>query len=175
MRSFIIITGLILAFGFLTPMLFAKTTTKQNVGPAALAAPVIKTVKPGAAISFAHELAAQPVLNKPILATLNMTHDYFSGELSIEINAPDGISLGATPVDHAFTLSGPGTISLPIRATAVVDGFHVIGIQAAWSDATGRTSRRAYTIPLSVGEPVAQKSTVSASGFVEMAAEETTE
>ena len=179
MRTTYITLGLFGLAAIVGPLAFSKPE-KQSVHLAQNSVTErgspIKTIKPGAAVTFSHSFADDLKRNSQNTTDLKISHNYFSGQLRVMLNPPEGIAIGQTDLERVFDLSGPGEIDLPINFSALADGFHVVGVYAEWTDGFNRKTGRAYSIPVQIGDDVVvSQKPLSNSGFVELPAEMTIE
>lgn len=136
-------------------------------------------IKPGAAVSFAHDYdgSAEPGVRETF--TLNVNPSYTSGNLELELSTSDGLDLRVASVQN-FEMSGK-TIAVPIEIYAELPGEYRLNMIATVGTGAPMSSIRAQSITIyagSVASALSEKSQVGSSdadaeAVVELRAEET--
>lgn len=109
--------------------------------------------KPGAAVRFAHDLKGE---NKPGQSgnfTLTITEAYNAGRLDITLSGNDGISLFGGSSAASFDMASDEDHTMNVYFDTSKAGRHYISVQASVVNENGQALRRAYAVPVIVGNP----------------------
>lgn len=135
-------------------------------------------VKPGAAISYSHNLKSQ--LNAGEIATfeLNLTEDYSDGTLQVSLSTEGGVSIASSATQFIFDMKDDGAHKVTISVAGNANGRHYLNVKALAVNLSGQSRPRIFSIPVQVGPVTEQKPNVDMKtmeddeNIIEMEAEE---
>lgn len=113
--------------------------------------PAHQTVKPGASVTFAHELRDAVDPGGSGVLELTIDEGYGAGELTLTA-ASGGLALAASSQSTTRTLANGSRHSWDIFFDAPAGGVHYIDVTATVTDENGVTTSRAYSAAVKVGD-----------------------
>jgi hypothetical protein len=114
---------------------------------------VMDTVKPGAAISLFHTKPGKMASGQFIPVALSIQEAYEGGEMQIEIEPSEGLSLFSGTSQKSFRMANADVHKLPLDVSAAQDGIYFLWITARALDQNKNiTTQRRFSIRLDVGE-----------------------
>jgi hypothetical protein len=117
----------------------------------------METVKPGAAISLFHTKPSKMVSGQFIPVALSIHEAYESGEMQIEIEPSDGLSLFSGSASKRFKMAQGSVHTLPIDVSASEDGIYFLSVMAKALDQDKNiNSERRFSIRIDIGEVTAE-------------------
>lgn len=126
-------------------------STKQRL-------PEQRTVKPGAAITFSHEMVGKPNIGQRATVRVNMIHGYAEGQMDLQATTDESISLGLNSQSKTVILSEPGTVTWDLDYLPTQEGKKYINVLATVTSDNGLAMGRSYAIRVNTGEAIQQKS-----------------
>lgn len=137
-------------------------------------------IKPGAAIAMTHDYDGQTQSGHIEQFTATLEHIYENGFLTLTLNASDGLDLISDSNAQTVSATPGSTISVPIQISSIQNGQHYIGLDIVYEDFAGAQSRRALSIPITIGDKADNKpnvkseplDSISSKGLVIMTAHE---
>jgi len=135
-------------------------------------------VKPGASISYSHNLKSQLSAGETTTFKLILNESYDDGQLSADLNTEGDISLFASSTQMRSEMSGRTSHEMDVSFTANSNGRHYINVEAWAKSPSGESQPRIFSIPVQVGPVTAQKPNVnmktleSGENIIEMEAQE---
>lgn len=137
-------------------------------------------IKPGAAVSMTHDYDGQTQSGHIEQFTATLEHIYENGFLTVTLNASDSIDLISDSSAQTVSLASGSDIFVPIQFSSIQNGQHYIGLDIIYEDFGGAQSRRALSVPITIGDKADNKPTakseplaaMSSKGFVIMTAHE---
>ncbi|MGB0907501.1 MAG: hypothetical protein ACPGVT_08410 [Maricaulaceae bacterium] len=109
-------------------------------------------MKPGAALSFSHDMKAAIEPGDSGSFTLTIQDAYAAGQLEIKAIGDKGLRLYAASSGARFDLAGD-THTMNVHFDSSTAGRHYVSFQASVTTDTGQVTRRAYAVPVVVGDP----------------------
>jgi len=134
--------------------------------------------KPGAAVSYAHNLKPQLSVGETVTFTLTLDESYNAGNLTVNLGVDGAITLFPTSGQTSFDMASGASHDMDISFTANSNGRHYINVQAQAIDGSGDSKPRIFSIPVQVGQQITQKinpnmkTMDSGQNVIEMEAEE---
>ena len=113
-------------------------------------------IKPGAGIGYTHDLKSQYNLGETVTFQLNLGESYDVGTMRVTITA-EGVQLLTGEGLTAFDMSAGGEHEKTVSFNTSSNGRHYINVQAFADVGDGNPLSRAFSIPVQVGAPTAQK------------------
>lgn len=113
-------------------------------------------IKPGAAIGHSHDLKKNYAIGDTATFTLKLGESYAAGTLRVNITG-EGVDILATSGPTSFDMASGDGHEMLISFTANANGRHYINVQAAADVGDGNAMMRAFSLPVQVGTPTAQK------------------
>lgn len=109
-------------------------------------------VKPGAAVSYSHNLKSSLRAGEMATFELNLGESYNNGTLNVSLATEGDIQLVATPTKASFDMAAGNSHIMNISVTGG-NGRHYINVQAV----TDAGESRIFGIPVQVGPQLAMK------------------
>lgn len=131
----------------------SHSETIKQINPAASYSAPPSYLKPGASVSYSHNLKPSLALGETQTFQLILDEAYNSGWLDVKIAGEGAISL-YTPADQLqMDMSDGHSHVIDITVTANANGRHYINVHAV----TDKGEPRIFGIGVQVGPPIAQK------------------
>jgi len=112
--------------------------------------------KPGASVTYAHNLKSQLSVGENATFTLTLSEAYNAGNLMVSLGVDGGIVLFPTSTQASFDMASGDSHDMDVSFTANANGRHYINVRAQAIDGAGDSMPRIFSIPVQVG-PVAAK------------------
>jgi len=119
--------------------------------------PIMRTVKPGAALTFTHSFQGEPRNGQQGTVTLSVVHRYKNGVIDLQAAGDDGVAVSAATTSKTSTIVSPGVIRWNIEYTPIGADAGYINVIARLSRNSGRTLSRSYAIRVSTNQGTQQK------------------
>jgi len=113
--------------------------------------------KPGASVSYSHNLKSQVSVGEAVTFTLRLSESYNQGQLIANLGSEGGIALFPSSTQASFDMSTGSGHKMDVFFTANSSGRHYINVQAQAIEASGQAQPRIFSIPVQVGPATAQK------------------
>jgi len=133
--------------------------------------PAISTVKPGASVTFSHDLSGKVAAGENGAVTVTVNEGYPSGTLHLKATGDPGLSVFGAEVTAQKDMSLGTTHTWRLDYAAENDGLYYINVLAQVEMADGLQESRAYAIRVEVGDWQAAQAKVQAANPVEMQAD----
>ena len=117
----------------------------------ALAAPYT-TVKPGASVTFSHDLIEAVEVGANGAVTLTINEGYPDGTLRLEASGQDGLEVFGAETSATKDMSLGTTHQWRIDFRGDADGVHYLNVLATAEPTGGITESRAYAVRVNVGD-----------------------
>jgi len=114
-------------------------------------------VKPGASISYSHNLKSQLSAGETAVFKLTLGESYDEGQLTVNVTAEGDISLFASSTQARFDMASGTSHDMDISVTANTNGRHYINVDAWAESPSGESQPRIFSIPVQVGPVTKQK------------------
>ncbi|MEP3889264.1 MAG: hypothetical protein ABJN69_02285 [Hellea sp.] len=141
-------------------------------------APSDSYFKPGAAVSYSHNLKSQMAAGETATFKLTLDEPYKAGQLSVNLTPDGDLTLFPSSTQASFDMREDGPHEMTISFTANSNGRYYINVEALAVNSSGQSRPRIFSIPVQVGAAIAQKPNVdmktmeSGENIIEMEAEE---
>ena len=117
-------------------------------------------LKPGAAVSYSHNLKSQMNLGETATFKLTLDEPYKAGQLSVNLTPDGDLSLFQSSTQARFDMGEDGPHEMNISFTANANGRHYINVEALAVNPSGQSRPRIFSIPVQVGAMTEQKPNV---------------
>lgn len=114
-------------------------------------------LKPGASITYSHNLKSQLSTDETTTFNLSLGESYSDGELKVSLSVDGGIELFATSTQAEFDMTSAISHDMNVSFTAKSNGRHYINVEALAVSPSGQSQPRVFSIPVQVGPVTAQK------------------
>lgn len=149
----------IISVGALTVSMFLTTACAANSGEgAALEKKQLNNyLKPGASISYSHNLKSQISVGEAATFKLSLNEAYKAGDLTVNLTADGDLVLFPTSTQARFDMGEDGPHEMNISFTANSNGRYYINVEALAVNPSGQSRPRIFSIPVQVGAVAVQK------------------
>lgn len=136
-------------------------------------------LKPGASVTYSHNLKSQLSVGETVDFKLVLGESYNQGQLDVRLSTEGDIGLFPTSTQASFDMTEEANHEMNVSFVANSNGRHYINVQALAFNPSGQSRPRIFSIPVQVGPITAQKPDpnmkIMESGekIIEMEAEET--
>lgn len=117
-------------------------------------------LKPGAAVTYSHNLKSQFAIGETASFKLTLDEPYKAGQLSVGLTADGDLTLFPTSTQASFDMGEDGPHEMNVSFTANANGRHYINVEALAVNSSGQSRPRIFSIPVQVGAVTAQKPNV---------------
>jgi len=114
-------------------------------------------LKPGASVTYNHNLKSQLSVGESTTFKLSLGESYTDGELKVSLSADGDIRLFATSTQAEFNMASTTSHDMNVSFTANSNGRHYINVQALAVSPSGQSQPRIFSIPIQVGPAAPQK------------------
>ena len=135
-------------------------------------------LKPGAAVTYSHNLKSQISVGETATFKLTLDEPYKAGDLKVSLTTDGDITLFSTSTQGRFDMGEDGPHEMNISLTANSNGRHYINVEALAVNPSGQSQPRIFSIPVQVGAVTTQKPNAdmktmeNGENIIEMKAEE---
>ena len=135
-------------------------------------------LKPGAAITYSHDLKSNLSPGQAVTFKLVLSERYAAGNMAATVTGEGDINFFSSAPSATFDLSDGPDHEMLISFTANSNGRHYINVEALATDVSGQSQPRIFSIPVQVGSPTAQKpnaamkTAIDGESIIEMEAQE---
>jgi len=135
-------------------------------------------MKPGASISYEHNLPADIEPGQTVVFQLTLDEGYNGGNMSVDIKGEGDIQIFPSSARANFDMSSGASHVMDVSVTVGSSGRHYLNVQALANTGQGQTMPRIFSIPVQSGptkamEPHEKMSkTTSGENIIVMEAEE---
>lgn len=130
--------------------------------------PAISTVKPGASVTFSHEVSGPLDAGDTGSVTLTVNEGYPVGILHLQATGDPGIAVFGAEASIQKDMSDVTTHSWRVDFEAETDGVHYINVMATVEMDGGLQASRAYAVRVEVGDWQSVQAKVQAASPVEL-------
>lgn len=124
----------------------------EQTEPNVTLAPLIATVKPGASVTFTHDVPEGLSSGNTSAINVVINEGYPSGILTIVATTKPGLSLLGGELSAQFDMAERTTHTWDIDFLAEMDGVHYLNLMATVEPKNGLTEHRAHAIRIEVGD-----------------------
>jgi len=135
-------------------------------------------MKPGASISYEHNLPADITPGETVVFQLTLDEGYDVGNMRVDIKGEGDIQIFPSSTRANFDMSSGGSHVMDISVTVGSAGRHYLHVQALADAGQGQTMPRIFSVPVQSGPVKAMKphekmsKTASGENIIVMEAEE---
>jgi hypothetical protein len=122
-----------------------ETAKAQDTSP-------LKTVKPGAAVTFAHSSPKNLLPGQYGKITISVTDDYDAGTLYLKAVPDEGLRLVSETAETDFSMSGKRTHEWELDVSSATKGVYYVNVFATVKLTDGTEFLRSYAAQILVGD-----------------------
>ncbi len=111
-------------------------------------------LKPGAAISYEHNLPADITAGQTVVFQLTLGESYDAGNMSINISSEGDVQIFPSSSYANFDMATGRQHVMDVSVTIGSNGRHYLNVQAEANDGLGLSMPRIFSIPVQVGPRV---------------------
>lgn len=134
------------------PAIVAETTETAASEKKVTLGPAISTVKPGASVTFSHNLKGTVDVGDNRSVTVTVNEGYPSGTLYLTASAESGVSVFGAEATSTRDMSDVTTHTWRIDFAADAEGVHYIDVAARVEMDDGFQESRAYAVRVQAGD-----------------------
>lgn len=131
-----------------TQLTVADTVQK----PTAKLGPAISTIKPGAAVSFSHDVSGPVAVEGNGYVTLTINEGYPYGALELKASSDEGLAVLGANAAHTINMADGTTHSWRVDFQGLTDGVHYLNIMATAKPSSDAGETRSYAVRVEVGD-----------------------
>ncbi|MEL7031194.1 MAG: hypothetical protein AAGL97_12615 [Pseudomonadota bacterium] len=131
-----------------TQLTVADTVQK----PTAKLGPAISTIKPGAAVSFSHEVSGPIAVEGNGYVTLTINEGYPYGALELKASSDEGLAVLGPNATHTINMADGTTHTWRVDFQGLTDGVHYLNIMATAKPSSDAGEMRSYAVRVEVGD-----------------------
>lgn len=124
--------------------------------------PAVTTIKPGASVSFSHQVATPISAGENGSVTLTVNEGYPSGTLLLEASGGPGLDVFGAAATARKDMAAGTSHSWRVDFEAASDGVYYLNVMATTAPDGGLVESRAYAVRIDVGDWQAAQAKVSA-------------
>ena len=114
-------------------------------------------LKPGAGISYAHNLPKDLAPGETVVFQLTLDESYEAGIMSVDIRGEGDVQVFPSSSRASFDMSSANTHVMDVSVTVGSSGRHYLNVRALANTANGQPMPRIFSIPVQSGPVKAMK------------------
>ena len=114
--------------------------------------PAISTIKPGAAVSFSHEVSGPISVDGNGYVNLTVNEGYPYGSLELKASADEGLEVSGPGATHTINMADGTTHSWRVDFQGLSDGVHYLNVLATAKPSGDAGEMRSYAVRVEVGD-----------------------
>ena len=114
--------------------------------------PAVTTIKPGASVSFSHQVATPVAAGENGSVTLTVNEGYPTGTLLLEASGGPGLDVFGANVTARKDMAAGTSHSWRVDFEAAADGVYYLNVMATTTPDGGLVENRAYAVRIEVGD-----------------------
>lgn len=131
-------------------------------------APPITTVKPGASVTFSHDVVAAIAVGENGAVTMTVNEGYPGGTLILQATGEEGLDVFGAQTNVRLDMADITTHTWRVSYAGETDGMFHINIMATADMGDGYSESRAFAVPVKVGDWQAAQAKVQAASDVQI-------
>jgi len=112
----------------------------------------IQTIKPGASVSFSHDIAGATEAGENGSVAITLNEGYPIGTMNVEASGSKGLEVFGAESSMRLEMQGQTTHGMTVNYRAEQDGLYYLNLLATADPEEGVSESRAYSVRIEVGD-----------------------